>query len=102
MGYEDVIRYEFDTIDTGVAAMRQASEDVLDELNRLKTQLADILSRWEGDADATYVEVKQEWDQAQQLLNYAHSEIATSVSKVNTNMQDTEQQVVSILRSHTL
>ncbi|NUT36921.1 MAG: WXG100 family type VII secretion target [Hamadaea sp.] len=102
MAYEDLIRYEFETIDSGVAAMRQASEDVLDELNRLRTSLADVLAKWEGEGDATFVQVKQDWDQAQTLLQYAHGEIASSVSRVNTNMQDTEQQVVSILRSHTL
>jgi WXG100 family type VII secretion target len=102
MGQPDTIRYNFSELDAGEAALKRAALAVEGELNDLRSKLANLLEVWQGQGNETYLQIKQEWDQAALKLREVDGSMTVAINRVNNNMRDTEDTVARTLRSHSV
>lgn len=80
------------------AALQTASDDIKDTTNQvngildqLKSDLGPLVESWEGEAQASYRQKQDQWDQAADDLNRVLASIGTAVQDALTRYQEGEQ-----------
>ena len=76
---ESLIRYDFGAISAASADMRATSGRINGLLSDLKSQIAPMVSTWEGDSAVAYQDAQNRWD-GNQRMSEMNSRAAASWS----------------------
>lgn len=86
------IKYNFGAIEGAASDIRSTSARIGNQLSDLKSQLAPMVSTWEGEASVAYQEAQEKWDRSAAELNTILDSIARTVADGNSRMNDINRQ----------
>lgn len=86
----DLTKVSFAGLESGAAQLKSSFSALENTLNELESNLAPMVSTWDGSAREAYYVQKQKWDTAAAAMSQILQQIGTSVDTAHQSYQATE------------
>ncbi|MEJ2869027.1 WXG100 family type VII secretion target [Actinomycetospora sp. OC33-EN08] len=87
----DRIKVSFGALDTAVADVNGGAQAMEQRMQQLRSDIAPMLSTWDGAARESYAAAQAQWDQGWQELQAALAQLGQSTANANQGYNDTER-----------
>lgn len=90
----DRVKVDFGAVETAVADVRAGAELMEQRMQQLQSDIAPMLSTWDGGAREAYAGAQTQWQSGWSELQLALAALGLATQDVNENYRSTEQAIM--------